>query len=59
MFYSFFLLYLGFDASLMQTPKDKVVGYFVITAVAAVIIYIVVMTLVWGGFWGGTLFRFF
>jgi hypothetical protein len=59
MFYSFFLLYLGFDAALMDTPKDKIVGYFVITAVAAVIIYIVVMTLVWGGFWGGTLFRFF
>jgi hypothetical protein len=59
MFYSYFLLYLGFDASLMETPKDKVVGYFVISAVAAVVIYIVAMTLVWGVFWGGTLFRFF
>jgi len=47
MFYSFFLLYLGFEASLMQTPKDKIVGYFVITVVAATVLYMLIMTLIW------------
>jgi len=41
--YSIYLLYLGFDAPLMDTPKEKVGGYLVVS----VIVVIVLMAVIW------------
>jgi hypothetical protein len=38
-FYAFYVLYLGFNSPLMGTPKDKVVGYLLVS----IVIYIVLM----------------
>jgi len=40
--YGFYILYLGFDASLMDTPKEKVVGYFVVSLVVAFVLYFLI-----------------
>jgi len=40
--YGFFILYLGFDAPLMGTPKDKVPGYLGLSVLAGIGIYVVV-----------------
>ena len=40
--YGFFILYLGFDAPLMGTPKDKVPGYLAVSILVAIGIYVVV-----------------
>ncbi|MCK4263792.1 MAG: hypothetical protein KAX27_02515, partial [Candidatus Aminicenantes bacterium] len=41
--YSIYLLYLGFSAPLLDTPKEKVVGYLVVS----VIVVIVLMAVIW------------
>jgi len=41
--YSIYLLYLGFAAPLLDTPKEKVVGYLVVS----VIVVIVLMAVIW------------
>ena len=50
--YSLYLLYLGLPA-LMRTPQDKVVPYFVVTLVVAIIVFVVIGTIanriVYGG----------
>jgi hypothetical protein len=33
--YTLYILYCGFQAELMETPKDKVLGYFVVSLVVA------------------------
>ncbi len=38
-FYAFYVLYLGFNSPLMGTPKDKIVGYLLVS----IVIYIVLM----------------
>jgi Yip1 domain len=40
--YGFFILYLGFDTPLMDTPKHKAGGYLAVSVLAAVVIYVVV-----------------
>lgn len=40
--YGFYILYLGFDASLMDTPKEKVVGYFVVSLVVSFVLYFLI-----------------
>ncbi len=40
--YGIYILYLGFDTPLMGTPKEKVNGYFVASAVAAIVLMVVV-----------------
>jgi hypothetical protein len=39
--YGFFILYLGFDTPMMETPKDRVLGYMVLSGVAAAVLSIV------------------
>ncbi|HMA54307.1 MAG TPA: Yip1 family protein [Acidobacteriota bacterium] len=47
--YGIYLLYLGFDAPMMETPKDKIPGYMALSIVAVVVIY-VVLSVVQGTF---------
>jgi len=46
--YGLFLLYLGFDTPMMETPKDKIMGYMILS-----IVVIVVLTFVFGWIGGG------
>jgi hypothetical protein len=39
--YGFYILYLGFTAPLMDTPKEKEVGYFVVSLIAGFVLMIV------------------
>lgn len=39
--YGLYILYLGFNTPLMETPKDKVVGYLVVSIVVVVVLYVV------------------
>jgi hypothetical protein len=52
--YGLYILYLGFSEGMMDTPKDKVIGYYVVSLVVAVILFFVVSLIVgaivvWGG----------
>jgi len=40
--YSLYILYLGFAAPMMETPKDKVVGYLVVSIVVYIVLYAVI-----------------
>jgi hypothetical protein len=40
--YGFVILFLGFETPLMDTPKPKAGGYFAVSVLAAVVIYVVV-----------------
>jgi len=40
--YGFYLLYLGFDTPVMETPKDKVGGYLGVSILVALGLYVVV-----------------
>jgi len=40
--YGLYILYLGFDNPLMDTPKDKVVGYLLVSIVVVVVLSLVV-----------------
>jgi len=46
--YGLYILYLGFDCPIMETPKDKVLGYLVIS-----IIVVIVLTVIFGLIVGG------
>ena len=46
--YGLYILYLGFDTPLMETPKDKVVGYLVVSVLVVIALY-VVFYLILGG----------
>lgn len=39
--YGIYLLYLGFDTPMMETPKDKVPGYMILSIVVVVVLYVV------------------
>jgi hypothetical protein len=39
--YGLYILYLGFDTPLMDTPKDKVAGYMVVSIVVAILLYVI------------------
>jgi hypothetical protein len=39
--YGLFLLYLGFDTPMMETPKDKVPGYMALSVVVVVVLFVV------------------
>jgi Yip1 domain len=39
--YGLYILYLGFDAPMMETPKDKIPAYMVVSIVVAIVIYVV------------------
>jgi hypothetical protein len=44
--YSLYILYLGFDSPLMDTPKDKVIGYCVVSIVVYIVLYAVVSIII-------------
>ena len=44
--YSLYILYLGFDGGLMETPKDKVLGYCIVSIVVYVVLYAVVSVII-------------
>jgi uncharacterized membrane protein len=39
--YGLYLLYLGFDTPMMDTPKDKIPGYMALSVVVVVVLFIV------------------
>lgn len=43
--YSLFLMYMGMQ-KIKEVPKDKMVGYFVVTIIAAVVVYFVISMIV-------------
>ena len=40
--YGFYILFLGFEAPIMDTPKPKAAGYLAVSVLAAIVIYVVV-----------------
>ena len=48
--YGLYLLYLGFDTPMMETPKDKIPGYMVLSVVVVVVISVVLSWIVRGTF---------
>jgi hypothetical protein len=39
--YGLYLLYLGFETPVMETPKDKVLGYMIMSIIAVIVLYMV------------------
>lgn len=48
--YGLYLLYLGFDTPMMETPKDKIPGYMVVSIVVVAVLYAVFGLIVRGAF---------
>jgi len=48
--YGLYILYLGFDTPLMETPKDKVVGYLVVSVLVVIALYVVFFVILGGIF---------
>jgi hypothetical protein len=44
--YGLYVLYLGFDGGMMDTPKDKVLGYCVVSIVVYIVLYAVVSVII-------------
>ena len=59
MLYGLYIMYLGFATPLLETPTDKVVGYFVVTAVIALVIWFVLGAILSALFAFGGAFRMF
>ncbi|MCX6578183.1 MAG: Yip1 family protein [Candidatus Aminicenantes bacterium] len=53
--YGLYILYLGFDSPLMDTPKDKVVGYLLVCIVVVVVLSLVVALVLGAIFTVGTI----
>jgi hypothetical protein len=48
--YGLYILFLGFDTPMMETPKDKIPGYMILSIVVAVVLYVVFGWIVKGAF---------
>lgn len=48
--YGLYILFLGFNAPMMETPKDKIPGYMALSIVVAVVLYVVFGWIVKGAF---------
>ena len=48
--YGLFILYLGFDTPLMETPKKKIPGYMLLSVVVVAVLYVVFGWIVKGAF---------
>ena len=48
--YGLYLLYLGFDTPMMETPKDKIPGYMVVSVIVVVVLSVVVGWIARGAF---------
>ncbi len=55
--YSLYVLYLGFNSSLMETPQDKVVTYLIVSVVVGIVIMAVVSMVIGGIFLVGAIGR--
>ena len=55
--YGIYILYLGFAAPLMDTPKEKVVTYLVVSIVVYVVLWIIVAVILGGIFAAGVVTR--
>jgi len=55
--YGLFILYLGFATPMMETPKDKVMGYFVVSIIVVIILSVVVWLVVGAIFAVGGVYR--
>jgi len=53
--YSLYILYLGFDNPLMDTPKEKVIGYLLVSIVVIVVLSMVVFLVLSAIFTVGTI----
>jgi len=42
--YGIYIFYLGFSSSIMETPKEKVVGYFIVTIIVSIVLYAIIWT---------------
>jgi len=40
--YGIYIFYLGFSSSIMETPKEKVVGYFIVTIIVSIVLYSII-----------------
>jgi len=41
-FYGFYILYLGFNAGMLETPKEKVVAYSIVSLIVPIVIWLIV-----------------
>ncbi len=57
--YGLFILYLGFMTPLMNTPKDKVISYFVISIIVVIVIMVVIWIVLGAIFAVGGVYRAF
>jgi hypothetical protein len=46
--YGLYLMYLGFETPMMETPKDKALGYMLISIIVVIVLF-VVFGLIQGG----------
>ena len=56
--YGAYLLYLGINASIMETPNEKVMGYFVVCLVVSIVLWIVIAVVLGAIFAVGAVGRF-
>ena len=41
-FYGFYVLYLGFTAPVMETPKEKIIGYLAVGILVSIVLFVIV-----------------
>lgn len=57
--YSLYVLYLGFSMPMMETPKDKVPGYLIVSIVVYIVLMAVIMIVLGAIFAVGSVGRFY
>jgi len=55
--YGLYILYLGFSASLMDTPQDKIIGYLIVSILVGIVLMAVVSMILGGIFLVGAVGR--
>jgi len=55
--YGLYLLYLGFKKGLMETPPEKVMGYFILSVVVEIVLWVVVSLILGAVFSLGSFYR--
>jgi hypothetical protein len=55
--YGLYLLYLGFKKGLMETPPEKIMGYFILTIVVEIVLWVVVSLILGAIFSLGVFYR--
>jgi len=57
--YGIYILYLGFNTPLMNTPKDKVVGYLIVSIIIAIVLTAIISLILGGIFLVGAVGRIY